>query len=91
MGGLLGQEASGCRVTTDLPSFGEMRDRIDRLLRGENIAAAAIEAGTIPAYYGHEHPFDAWRRMWATLSAARTLQPYEVAFCQAGTIGWASR
>lgn len=72
-------------MVTDFPTIDEMKTRIERVLRGEDISRPAVEAGTIPTYYGAEHPYYAWMRMW------RRMSPRDEAFYQAGAIGWGSR
>lgn len=59
--------------------------RVERILRGE-YEVPAILAGSLPGWYGAEHPYDAWARM-----LQHNTPPQNAAFYEAGTIGWASR
>lgn len=63
---------------------------IDRAL-GATPISQHHDAGQIPAWYGAEHPYTAWMRVWRAMAALRELTPDERAFYQAGCVGWASR
>lgn len=73
---------------TDLLTLPEAAARVERILRGEDIAAPVFVAGTVPSWYGAEEPWRAWLRMWQRMAPT---DPRDVAFYQAGAIGWASR
>lgn len=79
---------------SDLTDKAEALDRAERILRGEDItlAAAAIEAGTIPSYYGADATAadvcTEWLRMWDRMKATR---PGDEWFYLSNAIGWASR
>jgi hypothetical protein len=68
----------------------ETLERIDRLMRGERIEADAetIQAGQVPSWYGDRTPADV-AGLW--LGWMGTAAGLDVAFYQAGAIGWASR
>ena len=72
-------------------SLDEIKARIERLVRGEDITTepvAAVEAGSIPYYYGaatSAEMCDRWLHMVASA------KPDDQAFYIAGAIGWASR
>ena len=74
----------------------EALDRAERVLRGEDIsneaAAAAIVAGTIPAYYGPDATAESvsksWLAMWDRMKGSR---PGDEWFYLSNAIGWAAR
>lgn len=68
----------------------DIRVRIERLVRGESLAAAAVAqtAGTIPSYYGALTTAEISQR-WLML--AQTCSPIDREFYLAGAVGWASR
>lgn len=61
-------------------------DRIERILRGEPVAATA---GLIPACYGPRATADDVYHAWAVMH--ERMQPRDEAFYLAGMTGWASR
>jgi hypothetical protein len=70
------------------------RERIERVLRGEDVATPVFIAGTIPAYYRvatAAEVCELWLRMWRLLPLHDPVTAYHGAFYQAGGIGWASR
>lgn len=71
-------------MMNDLAGLAEITARALRLARGELTDAPVVAAGSVPSWYGSEHPFDAWMRMWR-------MSPMHEAFFEAGAIGWASR
>jgi hypothetical protein len=70
------------------------RERIERVLRGEDVATPVFIAGSIPAYYGvatAAEVCDFWLRMWRLPALRDPVTASRAAFYQAGAIGWASR
>lgn len=65
----------------------EIRSRIERLVRGERLAAPTL-AGAIPAYYGGLTAAEISER-WVMLS--RSCAAVDREFYLAGAVGWASR
>ncbi len=69
----------------------EIHDRVDRVLRGEDLDTAPVVAGEVPAYYGCSTASEVctkWLSMWERMREAR---PTDEAWHQANAIGWASR
>lgn len=72
------------------------RDRIERILRGEEIARlVASDAGTIPRYYGARAMASdvcvTWLLIWRNSVLDGKMRPGDEAFYQSNAIGWASR
>ena len=66
-----------------------VRERIERLLRGEQIEREVeIEAGRVPPWYGARSAAEI-AALW--LGWMATAAEIDRAFYQAGAIGWASR
>lgn len=84
-------ETTGYMHDVPFPGITEVKAKIDRLLRGENIAQAAVDAAVIPSYYGTQETAgvcDAWLRMWQRMAP---IAPQDEGFYLSNAIGWASR
>jgi hypothetical protein len=67
----------------------EIRDRIERILRGELIEREeATDAGRVPMWYGARSAAEI-AGLWVGWMATATA--IDLPFYQAGAIGWASR
>lgn len=76
----------------DLLSLAEIHERIERIMRGEQLereeTTAPAEAGQVPAWYGGRTAMEV-SALWTGWMA--TAPPIDLPFYQAGAIGWASR
>lgn len=74
---------------TELLALPEIHDRIERIMRGEQLEREeTAAAGLVPSWYGERSSAEV-SALWTGWMA--TAPPIDLPFYQAGAIGWASR